>query len=1180
MKNYQLLSLVKRLNSKPLMQPLRILRISFLLLFFTLSNLSATVYSQSKISMSVKNKSLKEAFTQIENQTEYKFLYRSDLVDLTNLVNVEVNDATLENVLVLLLDGTNINYNLIDKELIVLSPRQDKRISGTVRDSDGNTLPGVTVCLKENGKIVWTDTNGLYTIDAADTVKTIIFTFIGMLKQEVPINNRTVIDVTLQPDMVVLQDVVVTGFQSRNKQQMVGSISTIKSADFETTASTTIEKALTGKIAGVYTRSNSGRPGEVADIQIRGVNTMSGNTQPLYVLDGMPLQPGEITGSVSAITNNGLGNIPPEDIESITILKDATAAAIYGSRAANGVVVITTKNGTIGNNYIMYTGKVGITSAPVNKFQFMNSNEKIEFERGLYTDFRPIYGGRVIQLLNMVDNGVLTAQQAEEEIASFSKNNTDWMDEIYNPALSHSHNVTLSGGNNRTQYYASANYQSSDGTLINNNYQSGGLNLKVSSYIKPNLLVAFYLYSTLKNNKISSSLIDPFKYAAFANTYEKPYNDDGSYSSDKSYLNLTNDLGTSSDLTYKTFNIIRELNENTLTTMYSNARGQIRVEYSFLKGFKFSSTGSYDYTTNHNIDESYPGTYRSFALNWFKNGGNILAKYNMGQLSEDMSRTNSFTIRNSLEYTKLFAEKHFIQAFAANEVTGSRNNKFNHFNPIYYPEYRLVGYPTWADFNTLTSVEMVPAKYNLLNLSKFGGSSLAESRGVSFITSLVYSYDDRYVFNGNWRMDGVDIIGSDNQFSPLWSAGLKWNAHNEKFLKPYNDIISRFVLSLGYGFRGSINRSSYPFNVYTVGVLNYDEMPAAQTITYGNPVLKWERKGEKTIGTEISLFKGRINLEAQLYNENIKDLLDATVLASSLGRTSITMNSGNLVNKGWELSTRIEVVKAKNFLVEVGGNISEIKNNIVKSYYTSTPNTVTNSTRNIQGYPVNSWFGYKFSHINEKNGNAMVWALRKTSETVNGVLVEKLTDELIDLDGMTSSDLTSKYVSYHLGQRDPKIYGGFNTRLVYSNFELTAQFAFATGNVIIDFQDRINGPSGYTDDITSSRTNRLSENVYRWRQSGDITNIPKFRNSVSNYTRYLTDNDLSDGSYLKCSSLALSWRAPGKFLKKTNLNTLRVSLMANNLFTVTNYRGTDPETQTPFGYPNTKIYTLSLSIGF
>lgn len=1049
-------------------------------------------------------------------------------------------------------------------------------IRGRIIHADGTPIVGASVIVKGSKKGVVTDENGTFVIEVEDTDKSLVISGVGLKQIEVAIDGRTEINITMAIALSEMSEVIVTGMQRKEKNKTIGAVSTVTAKDFENAGITTLDKALAGKMAGVYVRSASGRPGETGEIIIHGINTMTGNKEPLYVLDGMPLQSGTVSGGVNNLLTNGIGNIPPEDIESISILKDATAASIYGARAANGVVVITTKVGKEGKDYITYSGKAGITFRPNNKFKFMNSAEKINFERSIYEDFHPVYGGRVNQLLYQADNGVITHEEAEARIADLTQINTNWINEIYRPAFTQSHNVSMSGGTYKTQYNVSLNFQNSEGTLIENKYQTGGLNMKLSRRLSKDLIVNVNLYSTLKKNIEGVSALDPFRYAVFANPYEKPYNADGSYASDYSYRSLSNDITYYSDLNYKNFNIIRELKENTKSNVYGNVRGQFGLEYTFLKNFRYAGTGVIDYTSVHTMDESKAGTFRSWANNWLNSAstqqGMILPSFNQGYLKEDMGRVTNYTVRNSIEYNNTFAKKHFTQLFIANEFGGRTNYQFDHLNPIYLQEYRMTGYPSWSYIN--------PERYVNLSLDKFGSTYFDEDRSVSFIGSAVYSYDNRYVMNFNYRSDGVDIIGSQNQFAPLWSAGVKWNAHNENFFKKFNNVIDRFVLSTGYGYRGSINRSVYPFHTYVLSALTYDDIVKASQFNYGNPVLKWERKKDISLGLELSMLKGRLNLEARYFNEHVTDLLDNVMLPMSVGRPNAVVNVGSLSNKGWEFGTRIEVLKNREFMWEVGANYTTVKNNLDDVYYNELPNVASSSTKNIEGYPVNGWFGYKASHVNRENGHLMVKALRYNSKIVDNNIINYYSEEIIDLNAISTADLQSKYRTYYLGQINPDWYGGFNTRFVFKSLELASNFTFAGGNKIPGFQDRREGPGGIVDEVTSSRTNRTKEQMYRWRQPDDITNIPIYNRTASSYSSFLLDSDLEDGSYIKCTELGLSWRAKPSLLNQSLVKTLKFSLIANNLFTLTSYSGTDPETQTTFGYPTTKSFIFSLNIGF
>jgi TonB-linked SusC/RagA family outer membrane protein len=1138
------------------------------------------------VNLQMKSVSIQEIVEEIGNQTGIGFLYKGEGLKNHMVDEVNFKDKEWEEVLFEILDPIGKTFK-VEKDLILIvdkpevrvetEPKQEKKeLKGTVTDEDGNTLPGVSVVVKGTLNGVATDMNGNYSISVGGDETVLVFSFVGMHSQEVAYSGQQVIDIKLQIDSEGLDEVVVTGMQRREKSKMVGSVSELSAEDLEYVGVVSIDEAMKGQLAGVYIRNNSGRPGEVGEIRIRGINTMTGNKQPLFVLDGMPMQDGEVTGDVSDLMMNGIGNIPPEDIETITILKDANSSAVYGARAANGVVVITTKQGKVGKDYVSYSAKFGVTLRPENDFEFMNSTQKVALERGIYNEFHPSYGGRVNNLLFDADNGVISKEEAGRQISELENTNTDWMKVLYRNAITQSHILSMSGGNKKTRYRASVNYQKSEGTLMENDFEMGGLNMKIDRYVKDNLRLSFNLYGTLKKNIEGQSQLDPFKYAVFANPYEKPYNADGSYAADMSYRNLYSNISNDTALDYYDFNMARELKENTKTNMYGTVRGQLGLEYSFLDGFRFSSRAVATYTSVHNMDESRAGTYRSYANNWLNSASEgtnnkILPEYNRGFLRESFNRTFSYTVRNSLEYNKKLKE-HYIQLFAANEVAGRTMYGFNNMLPVYLQDSRLGGYPLWDNVGA--------TQYERLRLSKLGGTNFAEDRSVSFIGSAVYSYDDRYALNYNVRYDGVDIIGIDNQFAPLWSAGFKWNAHNEEFMKSYDHIVSRLAFSAGYGFTGSINRDVLPFHTYEHTTDIYNNHPIGTNMQYGNPVLKWEKKEDLNLGMELSLFKGRVNLETRYFSEKVTNLLDQMRLPVSVGRESAYVNVGNLTNKGYEVSIRCEVIKDKDFLWEVRGNISKVANKLESVYNKDFPANANFYTENVQGHSTNSWFGYKFSHVNPDNGHAMVYMQEKTDQPAGTGVVTTYEDKLIDLTAVPLDQLGSKYVPYFLGHRDPDLYGGFNTRFRYKNFDLAANFVFAAGNKIPTFSDRKNGPDRYPTDVAASRTNRVVDVLNRWTQPGDITNIPKFSTSFTNYNRFLVDTDLEDGSYLKCTSISLGWRAPQEMLKKTFIKNLKASVVASNLFTLTKYSGTDPETQNAFGYPNTTNITFSLNIGF
>jgi hypothetical protein len=703
--------------------------------------------------------------------------------------------------------------------------------------------------------------------------------------------------------------------------------------------------------------------------------------------------------------------------------------------------------------------------------------------------------------------------------------------------------------------------------------------MKLSNYFRKNLLLRFNLYSTIKKNVEGQSVVDPFTYATFANPYEKPYNADGSYAADLTYVLTSSDVA---DLYsgYDKFNMLNELYSNKKTDAYGNVRAQLSTEYSFLKSFRFTGTGTYTYSTVHTMDEAAPGTYRSKVNNWMKlvfpdiTSSGIPDSYNNGYLRESSGRRSDYAVRGQLEYNKNI-NKHFIQALVAEEFGGSNNYQFYHLNPVYYPSTDIAGYPDMYSFFAA----------NRLNLKALGGTSFLEDKYASFISSASYSYNNRYVFNGSFRSDGVSILGNDNQFSPLWSVGAQWNLHNENFLKN-NSIINRLVLRAGFGYRGSINRQGvYPFSYYNMNPSGstYNNVLYASTITYGNPVLKWEKKQNKDLGLEMSFFKGRLNSEISYFNEKIVNLLDQVQVPASSGRTSTMENFSSLRNKGIELAVRGEIIKNKDFLWEVSANLAHIENEVLSTYNSSAPSQAQGelnfNTKFVAGYPVDSWFGLKYSGIDPNTGHVMAWARKQIRNENNGKVFFTYEDKEIDVTSTTYTDIITQYRPYYLGSKQPDVYGGFQNRFVYKSWDLFASFTFASGNKILGFNERWSAPDARSSDTKISRVNRLKENVNRWRSPGDITNVPQYYLTANAFNSVFTDYDLQSGSYLKCQSLGLNYRIPRLILDKWGISNAMIGLTVSNLFTLSNYIGTDPETQTAFGYPNTRMYTLNFQIG-
>ena len=1146
-----------------------------------------------KINLTEKNASLEKVFSDLKEQAGYSFTYTKSALAGSHNVSFEIREASIEQVLDVCLKGQPLSYTIIENTVVIRTEAQTAggppiKVKGILRNEKNDPVEGITITVKGTKRTGITNSSGEFEFDNLADNAILEFTGVSIEPFEAGVDGKTFLSLKAKIKVKQMQDVAIVsnGYQNVEKRKQIGDISVVTGEQLQDIPTTGgFDKSLSGQVAGVYVRSNSGRPGESASIQIRGTNTLSGNREPLWVLDGMPLPTGEVTPDVNQLITRGLGNIPPEDIETVTILKDATASAIYGSRAANGVIVITTKQGRVGKSYLSYSGRYSITEKPANKFNFMNTSEKIAFEKTLFSDFHNPWGGRAVQILNDVDKGNITQSQGDDQLTALEQTNTNWMDQIMQNAPSHSHVLSLSGGNDKTQYYTSLNYSRADGVLKSNNYQNAGLNIKISNYIQKNILLRFNLYGTIKKNVEGQSVVDPFTYASFANPYEKPYNADGSYAPDLTYVMTSRDV-TDAYSGYDHFNILNELNSNTKTDNYGNLRAQLGLEFKFLHNFRATVTGAYNYSSVQSADISAPGTYRSKMNNWMKfvfpdmpNPSAIPDMYNNGALRESSARVSDFTTRTTLEYNKNFG-KNYVQVLLAHELGGTYNNQFYNLNPVYFPDAGVAGYPNMYPYFSSTR----------LNLSALGGTYYSEQKSSSFISSASYVYDNRYVFNGSFRSDGVSILGNKNQFAPLWSAGLQWNMHNEEFMNKIS-WVDRMVLRVGFGYRGSINSHGiYPFSYYNLNSSGstYNGILYGSDIFYGNPVLKWEKKQNMDVGVEMSFLGGRINADLTYFNEKVTDLLNETNVPASTGRTLTIENTASLSNKGFELSLRVEPIKTKDFMLEVGGNITNVKNVVLNTYYNSTPSQeqaseeVPFNTKFVKGYAVDSWFGLKYAGIDPNNGHVLAWARRQSQSSVNGKTEINYQDEKIDLTSTNFTELVTNYRPYYLGSKQPDFYGGFNTRFVYKNWDLFVGFSFASGGTIPGFNDRFSSPyggSGQSSDLYASRTNRLTDNSNRWRSPGDQTNIPQYYNSTTAFQGVVTDYDLQSASYLKCQSIMVTYRFPQKMMGNSGISNLKLGLGVTNAFTASSYSGTDPETQTAFGYPNSRMFSFTLEVG-
>ena len=1154
-----------------------VLMMKFYLVFTflgVLNVIAGSAYSQENLKLNLKEVSLMTLFREIQKQTGIDFVYNEEQCRDFGKVSVEISDGMVEQLLQQVFDSSKLTYRfengvIMIKALDEMRPQEQKvQISGSVVDTKGQPLPGVTILLKGTTVGCVTDSEGNFRLELPMRENIVLsFSFVGMKTIEVAYSGQKEMKVVLEEEITEMEqvNVISTGYYDIDKSKMTGAVEVVTAREIAGKGYTSIDEVLRGTLAGVSVMNVSGRPGAQAQIRIRGVNSLTGNMEPMWIVDGMPMQ-GNLPTSVgvgatdleNTVLTSGIGNISPDDVESITILKDAAAAAIYGSRAANGVIVIKTKRGRVGKSYINVQSSFAISEAPKNRLEMMNSEEKIAFERSLYEDFpNATLRGRASLLYKGIDEGTISRADAMAELENMRQINTDWFDEIFRVALNHKHVVTLSGGSETTQFYSSINYSNEQGVIPNNDYKHFGATLKLTHDFNRNLRILFDVSSSLRTEKSSASAVNPLYYATFANPYERPYDENGNYAYDYSY---EPELSKVKDGYMYDFNMLKDLRENTAKTKYGSNQVNLQLEWKLYEGFMYSLAGTVSNTSSYTRKEIAPGSYTSKVKSWILDlysENEIPDNLNLGALQENTSRSFGWTVRNQIKYARELKEDHFVNIVVGHEVSAVESNSFMQYSPQYDVDKGLIGYPNLDGVNA-----------GDLDLDRLHETSKGQDRSVSVFATASYSYKDRYVVAGSSRWDGADIIGTDNRFSPLWNVSLKWNMHEENFMKSCRFVN---VLSLrgSYGFTGSIDRNAYPFTLMTYGSLRYyDGIQLPIDVMPGNPSVKWQKKEDRSIGLDFSLFNYRINGTVNYYCNDVNNLLGDKKIPYSTGRGSVVANLSSLRNSGWEFSLNTVNIDHENFRWTTSFNIALNDNKITDAFYEKISDLYTIRRKyQIEGYPVNAWFGFKTAGINPQTGEYMIYTDAKDEDGHpkgypygNGYIA----------DGSTYSTENA----YYLGEAEPPISGGFGTTLTYKRLSLNAQFAFMTGHKIKSFKS-YNGSL-----MNASRLNQLKTEANRWRKPGDITNVPKYTTSTATLSLLeITDDKLEDGSYLKCNLISLGYNLPSNLCQKLGLSQLRCTFNVHNLFTWTKYRGIDPETLGAFGYPSAKKYMFTLNLG-
>lgn len=1162
---------------------------------------------QIRISLKVNNASLVQVLEDIRKQSGYNFMYNEKYVKGFGGLTLDIRNLPLEEAMQEVLKQTKLVYKIQDNIIILqegrLQQEHFRKVKGLVKDEKGEPLPGVTVLIKGTTTGVSTGLQGEFSLEVPLGTKMLQVSFIGMETQEVKLTeDLNELSIVMHPHVSELEEatVISTGYTQVSQRRASGSVAVVDKKVFTNKALPTMDKLLQGQVAGVNVMARSGRPGESAKIRIRGTNTITGDAEPLWVVDGVPLQkniPAITTGQIksgdfSDIFTNGISGINPNDIENITILKDAAAAAIYGSRATGGVIVVTTKTGKAGKMSVNYSVNVSMVMKPGRDPGLMNSREKLAWEQELWDEFsagRYATGERypIVGIVGIIRSGKeefagMSSAEREAYIQDLGAYSTDWIGQLFRTAVSTNHYLSVSGGQEKCTYYMSLGYSKDNGAVRKTDYDRYNMSGKIDA--NPNERFHLQLGFDLAKQRSTGPSADPFSYAYFANPYERPYNEDGSYRADYTYYKLARVNGNfDPNIPPNGFNILREINETESKADNISTTARLNVDYTFFKQLKFSGLGSYSFTNNKSDNYKGKDTYAAYTDRLYFDSQSLVSKRTYSSISQSSANNSSYSLRGQLSYSDIYLQKHRLSVVAGAEIRGEKAESIYEKRYGYDPvtgNSAMPVPPEPADGSGLSYSEIVSYANAMDNLS---GQEIEENRMASFYGALDYSLLDKYVFNMSFRTDGSNNFGSDEQFNPTWSTGVVWHISDEAFMYGLQPVLSRLSLRVAMGYTGNINKTVKPNLMMTY----YKDFRISDEENYRmgwiksapNPKLRWEKTRDIKVAVDFGLWGERISGLVEAYWRRNIDNVTSEYVPVTTGFVSQAYNTSEMENNGIEASLSVAVLKNRDYSLTISANMAWNRNKLLK--YNS-PNTTLAQDKYV-GYPLGAIFSGKYEGIDPATG---LYSFRLRPDAV----INKDEDQ---------SNANNYY--FYLGTRNAPITGGFNLNFSYKGVGMSIGGSYSLHAKIVD---NIDSPVGYTEagsgktesvptphnDLYVNHLNVRKEMRDRWtpmRTTG--VKYPRLIDAFGERLGYDLDHPsastITNGalieniSYLRVNNVSLYYNLPEKLLKQMRLSSLGMNIALNNFFTITKYSGIDPEVPGAT-YPVSRSVTVGLSIGF
>ena len=990
--------------------------------------------------------------------------------------------------------------------------QQQQTVKGIIKGPDGLPVIAANISQKGTNNATITDLNGNFTLNVTGRQPVLVISYIGYVTTEVNVSGRAFVEVVLQEDVAALDEVVVVGYGTMRKKDVTGAVSSVRSGEITKNATSNVMQAIAGKMSGVQVVQNSGTPGGDVSILIRGVGTIN-DASPLYVIDGVPV-------------SGGMWYLNPNDVESIDVLKDASATAIYGSRGANGVVMVTTKQAQEGHTEINFDYSYGIQHS-AKTYKMLDASQYAALHNEMRTNAGPEYS--------------LNPAFADPESLGAG---TDWMDAIFRTAPMQKVNLSMLGGNQKISHATSLGYYTQDGIMKNSSYNRLSLQSNISSKLASNITVRANVNLSAENRRtqpVSTVIQNAMRILPSIPIYD----DNGEYAGPTGNAEWNGNA----------LNPVAIINEQNYRMKGFRMLSNISLEWEIIKGLKFKTTGGAELGYDYN--NSYIPKYK-WGMNESKNTmQTVTSAYEQLYLWD-----------NTLNYDKAFG-KHRINAMIGTS----------------YQEYKK---ESVSAAGSGRASELTTELDNATKATDVGGNSYRWAL-MSYMARLHYSYDDRYLLTATFRADGSSKFGKDNRFGYFPSFAAAWNIGNEAFMQSVKPV-SLLKLRAGYGQTGNQNIGAYAFadKLSVNGVYNFGSQRGFESnlvnLIYpyllSNPSVKWESVEQYNVGLDIGFLQNRIVANLDFYVKNTRDMLTKKPVPQTSG-TSLEqadwppVNIGKVLNRGFEFT-----VNTKNFVGEfkweTSLNMSFNHNEVVSI---GGPEILNGVSLIREGQPINSFYGYELGGIYQTLDEVFtgpVMENRAPDKASHNPYKNTSPGDMwfVDVDGNGEINDLDRTV---IGNPSPDCIFGFNNTFSYKNFDLSIFFQGALGNQVW------NGVRASHESMNSTY-NQLATTLERWTGEGSSYSMPRAIYADPNNNSRASTRWLEDGAYAKLKNLTFGYTLPEKWIRKAKMKALRLYVSLDNLCTITNYSGLDPEaglSGLDYGvYPSARTYMFGVSVKF